>query len=75
MDFPSDPKYWKKCEQNNETIAVNISYVPHKTKQIIEVAYKSKYNRLRENQVVLLMITDGKYSDGVRKISLSCFKK
>ena len=61
MDFLSDPKDWKKCEQNNETIAVNISYVPHKTKQIIEVAYKSKYNRVRENQVVLLMITDGKY--------------
>ena len=33
-------------------------FVPHDEKEI-NLAYKSKYNRKRENQVVLLMITDG----------------
>ena len=50
---------WKKFEQNNKTIALNILFLPHNTKTI-RLAYKSKYNRKRENQVVLLMITDGK---------------
>ena len=50
---------WKMCEQNNKTIALNIWFIPHNTKTI-RLAYKSKYNRRRENQVVLLMITDGK---------------
>ena len=49
---------WKKFEQNNKTIALNILYVPHNKKEI-GVAYRSKYNRKRENQVVLLMITNG----------------
>ena len=33
--------------------------MPHNTKEIRH-AYKSKYNLERENQVILLMITDGK---------------
>ena len=33
-------------------------YVPHKTRKIC-LAYKSKYNLTRENQVILLVITDG----------------
>ena len=33
-------------------------YVPHNTKKICH-AYKSKYNSTRENQVILLIITDG----------------
>ena len=33
-------------------------YVPHDTEKIRH-AYKSKYNLTRENQVILLMITDG----------------
>ena len=32
-------------------------YAPHNTEEITH-AYKSKYNLNRENQVVLLMITD-----------------
>ena len=48
---------WKKFEQNSKTIALNILFVPHNTKTI-RLAYKSKYNRKRENQVILLMITD-----------------
>ena len=49
---------WEKFEQNNKTIALNILYVPHNKKEI-GVAYRSKYNGKRENQVVLLMITNG----------------
>ena len=45
-------------EKNNKTIALNILYVPHNTEEIRHV-YKSKHNLKRENQEILLMITDG----------------
>ena len=61
IEFPSRQKDWKKFEQNNKTITRNILFVPHNT-ETIRIAYKSKYNRKRENQVVLLMITEGKNS-------------
>ena len=57
-DFPSTSKDWKKFELNNESIALNILYVPHKTRKIC-LAYKLKYNLTREKQVTLLIITDG----------------
>ena len=47
-------KVWK----NNKKIALNILFVPHSEKAI-NLAYKPKYNRKRENQVVLWMITNG----------------
>ena len=59
IDFPSHSKDWKKFESNNKSIALNILYVSHTTEKIRH-AYKSKYNLNRKNQVVLLMITDGK---------------
>ena len=52
-------KDWKKIEQNNKTIAPNTLFVPHNTKTI-RLAYKSDYNNERENQVILLMITNNK---------------
>ena len=58
IDFPSTSKDWKKFELNNESIAINILYVPHKTGKI-HLAYKSKHNLTREKQAILLMITDG----------------
>ena len=58
IDFPSQGKDWKKYESNNKSIALNILYVPHNTEKIRH-AYKSKYKLTRENQVILLMITDG----------------
>ena len=58
IEFPVGSKDWKKLEQNNKTIALNILFVPHNTKTI-RVACRSKYNHKRENQVNLLMITDG----------------
>ena len=48
IDFPSHRKDWKKFESNNKSIAHNILYVPHNTKEIRH-AYKSKYNFNREN--------------------------
>ena len=38
---------------------MNILFVPHNT-ETISTAYKSKYNHKHKNQVILLMITDGK---------------
>ena len=58
-NFPSNEKDWNKLEQNNKTIALNILYLPYNTEEIRH-AYKSKYNKERKNQVILLMITDGK---------------
>ena len=58
IDFPSTGKDWKKFESNNKSIALNILYVPYNTEKIRH-AYKSKYNSTRQNQVILLMITDG----------------
>ena len=57
IDFHAGIKDWKKFEQNNKTIALNILFIPQNTKAI-NLPYKSKYNRKRENQVVLFMITD-----------------
>ena len=59
-NFPPQPsRDWKKFELNNKTIALNILFVPYNTEEI-RLAYKSKHNFKRENQVILLMITDGK---------------
>ena len=58
IDFPSHLKDWKKCKRNNKTIAVKILYVSYNTKEI-RLARKSKYNHKRDNQVILLMITNG----------------
>ena len=58
IDFPAGIKDWKKFEENNKEVALNILYTQPNTKTI-NLAYKSIYNRKRENQVVLLMITNG----------------
>ena len=66
IEFPSHSKDWKKFEQNNKTVALNILYVPYNSKQI-KPTYISKYNYKRDNQVNLLLITDNdKHSDGVK---------
>ena len=49
----------KSLKKNNKSITLNILYVPHNSEEIRH-AYKSKHNLSRENQVILLMITDGK---------------
>ena len=56
IDFPAGIKDWEKFEKNNKEVALNILYTPSNTKEI-KLAYKSKYNRKRKNQVVLLLIS------------------
>ena len=58
INFQSHVGDWKKFELNNKSIALNVLYVPEGEKTIRD-AYKSKHNLIRENQVILLMITDG----------------
>ena len=58
IEFPAGSKDWKKFEQNNKTIALNILFVPYNT-ETIRVLYRSEYNNKCKNQVNLLMITDG----------------
>ena len=57
-NFPSHKEDWTTFEKNNKSIALNILHVPYNTKQI-RPSCISKYNCGRENQVILLMITDG----------------
>ena len=46
-------------ELNNKSNVFNILYIPYNIKEVRHT-YKSKHNLNRENQVLLLMITDGK---------------
>ena len=55
INFPSHKNDWKKLDENNKSIAFNISYVPYNTKKI-GYAYISKYNSMCKNQVILLII-------------------
>ena len=57
IEFPSHSKGWRKFECN-KAIALNILYVTYKTEEIRQ-AYISKHSDKRNNQVNLLMITDG----------------
>ena len=54
--FSSYQKEWEEFEQNNASIALNILFVSHNSEEI-KLAYKSNYNK-RKNQVILLMIND-----------------
>ena len=88
IEFPSCSKDWRKFEQNNKTIALNILYVPYNTKEI-RPTYISKYNYKRNNQVILPMITDNNknwhylavksiprlFRRITSKLALSCCKK
>ena len=55
---PSHSKDWRKSECNNKAIALIILFVPNNTNEIRQ-AYISEHNDERDNQVNLLMITDG----------------
>ena len=59
IEFPTRIKDWKRFERNNKTIVLNILFAPHNEKTL-NLAYKSKDNPKCKNQVVLLMITNGK---------------
>ena len=55
--FSIKQKDGKKFEINNKLIALNILYVPYNSEEIRH-AHISKHNPTRENQLILLMITD-----------------
>ena len=74
INFPSHVGDWKKSESNSKSRALNVLYVPEGEKTIRH-AYKSKYNLKRENQVILLMITDGKKWHYLTVRSLSALLK
>ena len=59
INFPTHKEDWKNFESNNKSIALNILFVPCNTKEI-RLACKSKHNFKSKNQVIFLMITDGK---------------
>ena len=68
-DFSSQKKKWKNFEQNNESIALNVSFGSQNSKEMT-LLYKSENNLEQENKVLLLMINyndDDKRSDGVEK--------
>ena len=58
IDFSSHKIDWKKFELNNKSIALKVLHVLYNTEKIRH-AYNSKYNKEREIQVTLLMISDG----------------
>ena len=66
-NFPSHKDELKKFEANNKTIALNILCVLYNSKKI-RSSYVSKHNLKRENQVILLTISNGEKP-------LSCHKK
>ena len=51
INCPSTGNYWNRFEVNNKNVALNILYIPDNTKKI-EIAYKSKYNLVRNNQII-----------------------
>ena len=57
IEFPAGPKDWKKFEQNDKTIALNILFVQNNTEKM-RVEYRSEYNHKRKNQENLLTTTD-----------------
>ena len=56
IDFSSHQRYWENFEQENNSIAINVLFVPYNSEEV-KLAYKSSYNK-RKNQVILLIIND-----------------
>ena len=54
--FSSYQRDWEEFEQNNTSVALNILFASHNSKEI-KLAYKSNYNK-HKNQVILLKIND-----------------
>ena len=56
-NFSSNVDDFKMFELNTKSVALNVLFVPYGEKTIRHM-YKSKYNLKRENQVILLSISD-----------------
>ena len=57
INFPSESDDWKKLENNNVTIALNVLYGK---KEKIYPPYVSKNNSNCEKQVIILIIPNGR---------------
>ena len=55
-DFSSYQRDWEEFERNNTSVALNILFVSHNSKEI-KLAHKSNYNK-HKNQVILSKIND-----------------
>ena len=56
INFPPQEQDYKTLEMNNKSIALNILQANNEQK--ISHLYNSKFNKARENKVILLMISD-----------------
>ena len=59
IDLLSYQKICKKFESNKKSVVINISFVAHNTGEK-KHSYKSQNNFKRENQIIPLVITDGR---------------
>ena len=57
IDLSSHQRGSEEFEQNNTLIAPNVLFVSYNSEEI-KLAYKSRYNSKRENNVILLMINN-----------------
>ena len=57
INFSSPVSDWKRFEAN-AIFALNVLYVPHNNKELRHT-FISKRNSTHENQIIILMITDG----------------
>ena len=57
IDFLSHQTDYEKFKENIRSTAFNVLFVPHNSEEI-KLAYKSRYNNKRKNNVVLLMINE-----------------
>ena len=56
-DFSLHQGDWENCEQNNDSLALNVLFASQNSEEIT-LAYKSEHNLKRGNKVLLLMIND-----------------
>ena len=64
VNFPPQEQDYKTFEMNNKSIAINILYVPSDTGKI-SYLYKCEFNKTREKQSILLILTDDQKQDYV----------
>ena len=57
IDLLSHQRDWENFEQNNTSIVLNVLFVSYNSEEI-KLAYKSRYNNRRKNQVIFLMSND-----------------
>ena len=57
INFPPKEQDYKNFEMNNKSIALNVLHTHSDGK--ISYLYKSEFNKTREKNVILLMVTDG----------------